>query len=137
LVTGTALIIGATGGIGNAAAHALLAGGWALRALNRDPVAASKNFPRLQGIEWIAGDALRADDVARAATGSRVIVHAANPPGYKDWRRLAVPMLANAIAAARAAEARLVFPGNIYNFDPNAGPIIGEDTPQAPHSWQL
>ena len=31
-----------------------------------------------------------------------MIVHAANPPGYKNWRGLALPMLKNTIAAAVA-----------------------------------
>ena len=33
----TALVIGATGGIGGEVAHALIARGWSVRGLNRDP----------------------------------------------------------------------------------------------------
>ena len=133
-MTSTVLIIGATGGIGSATSAALLARGWDVRALSRDPVKAAKSFPNLQSIEWIAGDALDPDDVTSAATGSSVIVHAANPPRYKNWRGLALPMLANAIEAAKAVKARLVFPGNVYNFGPDAGPVISEDSPQVSRS---
>ncbi len=45
-----------------------------------------------------------------------VIVHAVNPPGYRDWEKLVLPMLNNAIAAAGAVGARIVLPGTVYNF---------------------
>ncbi len=41
-------------------------------------------------------------DVVAAAEGVQVIVHAANPPGYRNWRGLALPMLRSTIAAAKA-----------------------------------
>ena len=130
--TRTALIIGATGGIGGATATALQARGWRLRALTRDPERARKSFGGLGAVAWIGGDAMRETDVVAAATGVSLIVHAANPPGYRDWRGLALPMLENAIAAAQASGARLVLPGNIYNFAPEAGPLLSEATPQRP-----
>lgn len=133
-MTRTALIIGATGGFGSATAVALLAHGWKLRALSRDPAKAAKRFPDLGSVAWVAGDARDRNDVANAAADSQVIVHAANPPNYKDWRGLAMPMLSNAIDAAKAEKARLVFPGNVYNFDPGGGRVISEDSPQAPRS---
>src|SRR5215472_2714814 len=103
----TALVIGATGGIGSETATALLQRGWRVRALTRDKARAAQDFARLGAVQWIAGDAMREGDVAAAARGASLIVHAANPPGYRDWRGLALPMLKHAIAAARAARARL------------------------------
>ena len=47
----------------------------------RDPAKAAANGA--PGIAWVAGDALKADDVARRA-GASVIVHAVNPPGYRN-----------------------------------------------------
>jgi nucleoside-diphosphate-sugar epimerase len=41
-------------------------------------------------------------------------------------------MLRNAIAAAEAVGARLVFPGTVYNFGPDAGESVAEDAPQHP-----
>jgi nucleoside-diphosphate-sugar epimerase len=83
-------------------------------------------------IDWVRGDAMNAADVASAAQGAALIVHGANPPGYRNWRGLAVPMLRNTIAAAKAEGARIIFPGNVYNYAPDAGPRITEDAPQAP-----
>ena len=128
----TALIIGATGSFGAHAATALIKRGWRIRALARDPEAAARRTGARMPIEWIKGDAMNAADVLAASVGSSVIVHGANPPGYRNWRGLAVPMLLNTIAAAIARRARIVLPGNVYNYAPDAGPDIGEDAPQAP-----
>ena len=64
--------------------------------------------------------------------GAQLIVHAVNPPGYRNWKGTVLPMTENSIAAAKASGARLVIPGNVYNFAPDAGAAIGEDAPQAP-----
>jgi len=130
----TALIIGATGGIGSEVAKAFLARGWRVRALHRKPKDAARNFAWLGGIDWVQGDALNAADVARAAAGADLLFHGANPPGYQNWEGLAVPMLANSIAAAKASGARLLFPGNIYNFGPDAWPLLSETSPQHPQT---
>lgn len=127
-----ALVIGATGGIGSEAAKALIAQGWRVRGLTRDADKAAANFAWLGPVAWVAGDAMHAADVAAAAEGAEVIFHGANPPAYRNWRGLAVPMLANVIAAARASGARLIFPGNVYNFGPDAWPLVDERSPQHP-----
>ncbi len=127
-----ALVIGATGGIGGEVAHALLAQGWRVKALARNPQDAARRADWLGGVEWIRGDAMIEADVIAAARGSAIIFHGANPPGYRNWRGLAVPMLRNAIAAAGSAGARLIFPGNVYNFGPDAGAVVREDSPQHP-----
>lgn len=128
----TALVLGATGGAGSCTARALLARGWRVQALARDPDAAAARG-ELSGVHWLRGDAQQPADVLRAAQGARVIVHALNPPNYQRWRELALPMLANSIAAAQAAGARILFPGNIYNYDPGET-LLDEATPQRPVS---
>lgn len=65
-----------------------------------------------------------------AAAGAELIVHAVNPPGYRDWDRLVLPMLDNSIAAANGA--RILLPGTVYNYGPDAFPSISEDAPQHP-----
>lgn len=127
----TALIIGATGGIGSETARALLGHGWQVRALTRDVARARRAEPELN-VEWVTGDAMNAADVIAAARGVNVVVHAANPPGYKNWRGLALPMLESSIAAAKANGARVVLPGTVYNFGPDAPELIDEQVPQRP-----
>ncbi|WP_423209165.1 NAD-dependent epimerase/dehydratase family protein [Paracoccus yeei] len=128
----TALVLGATGGIGGAIASSLHRHGWSVRALARDAARARATAGAALG--WIDGDAMRPADVVRAAAGTSVIVHAVNPPGYRDWDRLVLPMIDNSIAAARATGARIVLPGTIYNFDPARTPVLTETSPQQPQS---
>ncbi|ULU27492.1 NAD-dependent epimerase/dehydratase family protein [Dyella terrae] len=122
----TALVIGANGGIGQETCLALLRHGWQVRALVRKAPDAK------QGIDWRIGDAMQRADVLEAAAGVDVIVHAVNPPGYRGWERLVLPMLDNTIAAARASGARIVLPGTVYNYGPDAFPLLREDSPQHP-----
>lgn len=125
----TALVLGATGGIGGEVARVLLARGWRVKALHRAPASAAK---RGDGLEWLAGDAMVRADVVSAADGVQLIVHAVNPPGYRNWGQLVLPMIDNTIAAARASGARIVLPGTVYNFGPDAFPLLSEDSPQHP-----
>lgn len=125
-----ALVIGATGSLGYAATAALLRRGWQVRALHRDPLkaASANSLP----IQWMKGDAMNLNDVIEAARGTEVIVHAANPPNYRNWRGLALPMLDNTIAAARAHNAGIVLPATVYNFGRDCERRLRETSPQIP-----
>lgn len=133
-----ALVLGATGGIGGAVAAKLLERGWQVTALTRDVQSASARWqasPRRSAAGnplWLAGDAMVAEDVARAAEGARLIVHAVNPPGYRDWDKLVLPMLENSVAAAAQEGARILLPGTVYNYGPDTFSLIGEAAPQHP-----
>ncbi len=126
-----ALVLGATGGIGGEMARNLLSRGWTVRALHRNPEALSPTA-KTTGLVWIKGDAMSATDVAGAAKGASVIVHGVNPPGYRNWAELVLPMVDNTIAAARGNGARIVLPGTVYNYGPDAFPRLSEQSPQNP-----
>ncbi len=127
--TNTVLVLGATGGIGGEVARQLKEGGWNVRALQRR---GAQPIEKRNGITWFRGDALNAQEVMTAANGCSVVVHAVNPPGYRRWSELVLPMLDNSIAAATTLGATLVLPGTIYNFGPDAFPVLAEDSPQHP-----
>lgn len=123
------LVLGATGGIGGEVARQLRDDGWQVRGLQRGAVPGDENRG---GIRWIRGDAMNAADVRAAAEGCSVIVHAVNPPGYRRWAELVLPMLDNTIAAAGAVGATIVLPGTVYNFGPDALPMLTETSAQNP-----
>ncbi|MCD4499390.1 NAD-dependent epimerase/dehydratase family protein [Chromobacterium vaccinii] len=125
----TALVVGAAGGIGGELARQLRDAGWEVRGLVRS---LEQPVQTRDGIVWIRGDAMRPDDVAKAAEGCAVIVHAVNPPGYKRWAELVLPMLDSTIAAAKREGATIVLPGTVYNYGPDAFPILRESSPQRP-----
>lgn len=129
--TKTALVLGATGGIGGEMARKLLARGWQVRALHRNADSIAVH-PGMSNVDWIQGDAMRPADVVAAARGVDVIVHAVNPPGYQRWAELVLPMIDNSITAAQDAGARIVLPGTIYNYGPDALPNLSETSPQHP-----
>lgn len=127
----TALVLGATGGIGGEVARQLRDAGWNVRALHRGGTQAPE---QRDGMEWVRGDAMVRADVMAAAQGCSVIVHAVNPPGYRRWAKLVLPMVDNTIAAARAQAATIVLPGTVYNYGPSAFPTLREDSPQEPRT---
>ena len=120
-----ALVLGANGGVGGETATALIRHGWTVRALVRDP--SKRGAP---GVAYLKGDVMDPAAVVAAAQGASIIVHAVNPPGYRGWKQLVLPMLESAVAAARASGARILLPGTIYNYDPADRPVIDETAPQ-------
>ncbi len=125
----TVLVLGARGGVGGELARQLRDAGWQVRALQRGLESAAM---QRDGMTWLRGDALVAQDVTRAATGCSVIVHAVNPPGYRNWDTLVLPMLDNTLAAARVSHATVMLPGTVYNYGPDVFPLIADDAPQQP-----
>lgn len=123
-----ALVLGATGGIGGEVARGLRRRGWQVRALHRK----ADRMAGRDGLDWVAGDAMVPGSVAAAAAGAELIVHAVNPPGYRNWGELVLPMLDSSIAAARASGARILLPGTVYNYGPDAGLVLDETAPQHP-----
>ncbi|WP_417355765.1 NAD-dependent epimerase/dehydratase family protein [Gallaecimonas pentaromativorans] len=124
---GKVLVLGATGGIGGEVARHLADTGWQVSALARRQVVGEH-----PAVHWLLGDAMDASAVAKAAKGCEVIVHAVNPPGYKNWAGLALPMLEHTLAAAKAQKATVLLPGTLYNYGPDSFPLIDEAAPQQP-----
>jgi nucleoside-diphosphate-sugar epimerase len=121
-----ALVLGASGGIGGETALALSRRGWKIRAFSRTTKPAESSE-----WEWVKGDALERPSVEAAARGVSAIVHAVNPPGYRNWATLVLPMIENTLTAAQASGARILLPGTIYNYGPDAFPVLREDSPES------
>lgn len=123
------LVLGATGDIGGEAARQLRDAGWSVRAMKRG---LARSMEEQDGMVRVRGDALVPADVATAAEGCEAIVHAVNPPGYRRWGELVLPMLESTLAAAARTNATVVLPGTVYNFGPDALPLLTEGAPQRP-----
>ena len=124
----TALIMGITGGFGGQVAQALARQGWAIRALMRDPTRLPSRF---HGAEVIRGDAANIDDVRKAAEDVDLIVYGVNPPNYK-WEGIVLPLINVTATVAEENHLTVVFPGNVYVFDPKDGPEFDEQSPIHP-----
>lgn len=124
----TVLILGARGRFGLAAARAFSDAGWRVLGQTR-PAAELPADPR---IEWLAIDLHDTRALVAAAQGATVVLHALNPAyTHKAWRAQVLPMLEAATAVARALDATLMLPGNVYNFGAAMPAVLREDTPQA------
>lgn len=123
----TVLILGARGRFGLSTARAFYDAGWRVLGQVR-PGAAVPAEPR---IEWLSTDLHDTPALASAARDATVVVHALNPAyTHKAWRAQVTPMMDAAIAIARALNATLMLPGNVYNFGNAMPAVLREDTPQ-------
>ncbi|WP_415403636.1 NAD-dependent epimerase/dehydratase family protein [Tateyamaria sp. SN3-11] len=115
---GSVIILGAKGRFGRAAAQAFGAAGWDVTCAGRG----------LSGPGSVDVDATDAGAVMRACAGHDVIVNAVNPP-YHHWAKVVPRVTQAVIAAARAAGATVMIPGNVYNYGADLPPVLREDTP--------
>jgi nucleoside-diphosphate-sugar epimerase len=133
-----ALVTGATGMVGSYIVERLLADGWAVRALVREPPRAEW-LTRL-GVALHPGDTLDSATFLHAASKSDVIFHAAAaimPRGGWSAYRANIEGTRNAIEAARGAGARLLHVSSVAVYGPSArfrrdGRRTDEETPLAP-----
>ena len=106
------VVLGASGGAGNAIARALHDAGIATRAVNRSGDA---DLPG--GIERVAADIGDPRSLDDAIAGASVVYMAAQPP-YHRWPQEFPTMLEDVIRACSAAEAKLVMVDNLYAYGP-------------------
>ena len=122
LPQGTVLLTGASGFVGSAIARALVAAGYAVRALVRPPAARAT----LAGlpIELVEGDVRDAQAVARAIRGVHHVVHAA--ADYRLWTRNPGELRATNVEGTRivmeasrdAGVARIVYTSSVATLAP-------------------
>lgn len=119
-------VVFGTGGVGLAVVDTLVKRGLQVRVVNRS---GSAEVPT--GVEVVGGDASDPVFATQAANGATVIYQCLNPP-YHMWPRLFPPLQRAVLAAAEAAEARLVTLENLYMYRHQSPMPITEDTPEEP-----
>src|SRR5262245_58826285 len=119
------VVLGATGGVGQAIVQALAAQGARVRAVNR-----SGHPPVPASVEVMAADLTSRESTRTACQGAAVVYHCAGSP-YHRWATYLPVMLDNVIDAVSATGATLVYSDNTYMYAPTAEPL-SEDSRQAP-----
>lgn len=119
------VVLGATGGVGQAIVQALAAQGATVRAVNRSgrPIEGAA-----AGV--VAADLMNRESTLAACQDASVIYHSAGLP-YQQWATSFPVMLENIIAAASATGATLVYTDNCYMYSPTSQPLT-EESPQQP-----
>lgn len=125
-----ALILGITGAFGKHVAQALEGKGWQIKAMVRDVTKLSTQF---ENVEVVQGDASNYNDVKQVAKGVTMLVYGVNPANY-DWENKALPWLDVSVRVAEEQGLTIVFPGNIYNYNPDNHSLIHELSKQSPIS---
>lgn len=122
------LVMGINGTFGGQVAKALLQSGYEVSAFLRDPKKLPAEFSQIKALK---GDVKDIELVRKACKGVDVVVYGVNPPNY-DWRNKVVPYLDNVVKVAEEQKLAIVFPGNVYVFDPTDGPEFDENASQNP-----
>lgn len=120
------VVLGAKGRFGRAAVAAFSQAGWTVRAFGRNWSGTAQ-----AGVTRITGDVLDRDALGKACAGCDVIVNAINPP-YEQWVKELPGITSAVIAAAKAAGATVLIPGNVYNYGADAPAVLSENTPWQP-----
>ncbi|MFJ6517303.1 NAD-dependent epimerase/dehydratase family protein [Streptomyces filamentosus] len=118
---GTSVVIGA-GATGTAAARQLAGLGEQVRLVTR-----RGGGPDHPGIERIALDAGRTDELAEALTGATTVYNAAMT-AYQTWPETMPPLFSSILAATERSGADYVMLGNHYGYGRTSGPVT-ERTP--------
>ncbi len=120
-------ILGAAGRIGDAAAKAFLAAGWQVSGVGRN----ARLGQMAPGVKPVRADAGDVNALTKACKGADVILNALNPQDYHKWEAV-LPMAENVITAAKANQAAVLLPGNVYNFGHEIGMDTAEDALEVP-----
>jgi farnesol dehydrogenase len=131
------LLTGGTGFLGKNVARALHGRGHHLRVLARE----GSNLEGLPAHEIARGDVCDAAAMRRAAEGCQAVVHMAAlvkmwVPDREQFERVNVDGLRNALAAAEAARARLVYTSSFMAIGPTGPEPADESRIHAGHSFR-
>ncbi|MDH5394525.1 MAG: NAD(P)H-binding protein, partial [Gammaproteobacteria bacterium] len=124
----TALIMGISGGFAGHVAQSLARNGWKIKTMMRNPEKLPEQF---KGTEVIKGEVASPSDVRKATEAVGVIVYGVNPANYA-WQGVALPLLENVAKVAEEKALTIVFPGNVYIYNPEEGPEFTEQSASHP-----
>ena len=119
------VVLGATGGVGQAIVRLLTRQGARVRAVNRSGRAEGSD-----AVEVVAADLTNRESTLAACQGAATIYHCAGAP-YNQWATVLPVILGIVIDAAHETGATLVYTDNCYMYAPTSQPLT-EESLQAP-----
>jgi nucleoside-diphosphate-sugar epimerase len=121
------LILGANGRIGAALVQAYAAAGWRVCAQVRR--APPQGLP--VGATAVVVPLADTERLAAQAAGAKLVVYAVNPL-YDRWDEELLPLARLGMEVAERLGARLMLPGNVYNYGSAMPAVLRSETPQQP-----
>lgn len=128
-----ALVLGASGGMGDALVHELVSRGIEVVAFARNNSKLTALFGHMADVTMISGDARNEHDIEEAARDVDVIFHTVSVP-YTHWIEGHPLIMKNAVQAAQKNGAKLVLIDNIYAYGRSSGALVGEEATRQPHT---
>jgi nucleoside-diphosphate-sugar epimerase len=132
-MNGKSLVVGATGGLGPSVVKALKAKDQQVRVLVRDKSKAEKYFGKDADIEVVQGSAANEETLETALEDCSHLFYLINLP-YHMWPGKVEPLLQTSINAAIRKSAKIVFPGNVYNYGYAEYNPVNEEHPWHAHT---
>jgi nucleoside-diphosphate-sugar epimerase len=118
------VVLGASGGLGNAVVQVLVHQGKRVRAVSRSAIV---NVNWGDRVDLIRGDVADPSQMIEICQGASVIYHCTNAP-YPEWQSALPPMMQGVIMGAETSGATVVYGDNLYMY----GPVSGLITPDLP-----
>ncbi|WP_232223962.1 SDR family NAD(P)-dependent oxidoreductase [Anoxybacteroides tepidamans] len=129
----TAVVFGATGGMGNAIVEALIKRNISVIAFARSRQTLLEKQKRWGSlVTVVAGDATNLEDVKKAAAKADAVFHAVNVP-YQYWNPHLTTILSNILEICQSNEKPLIYVDNIYSYGIQP-PKTSESAPKRPHT---
>lgn len=131
-----AIVLGATGGVGNPITAELVKRGVETVAFGRsmgklEQLAEELGHP--PNLKLAVGDAFRSEDIVKAAEGADIIFHSANIPYHEMTSRL-LPLGEAVMEAAERISANVVVVDGIYPYGRRTVEKATEEHPKRPHT---
>lgn len=128
-----ALVLGATGSMGNAIVNAL-------RERNISTIAFGRSLQKLEEykkdwdpeVELFVGDAYKKEDIREAVSKADYIFHSVNIP-YQEWQQKLRPLLMNILEECRNQNKPFIYVDNIYSYGRQTGKTT-ESAVKQPHT---
>lgn len=127
-MTRKVIIVGVSGSFGWQMASTFLSKGWPVIGLSRQLEGVDQPPQGLQMMSYqeasAEGDIYSA--ILNIAEPGDVLVYALNPP-YPQWEQWCLKLLEPVVQAATDKQLTLLFPGNVYAYNPSTQQVFNED----------